>query len=124
MRKRPDPDSKKLYELVGRNLARRRREAKLSQTQLAQRCDLTRGSIANIECGNQHPTLHTLLSLARALQVDMRSFFPSPDDLQVNESSIDKSIITGRLKQTAGESQSEIASFIANSRERVNSDAS
>lgn len=112
------PDSERLYQLVGQNLARRRHEAKLSQTQLADRCGLTRGSIANIESGNQRPTLHTLWSLADALQVDMRSFFPSPDEFRMSEASATRPKITGRLAVAAGESRNQITSFI----ERVSSD--
>ena len=117
MRRRPD--SEKLYELVGQKVERQRREARLSQTQLAQRCGLARGSVANIESGNQRPTLHTLWSLADALGVDMRSFLPSPEEFQMSEAITAKPEITGRLKKAAGESQNQVASFIANNREKV-----
>lgn len=116
------PNSERLYELVGQNLAQKRNEAKLTQTQLANRCGLTRGSIANIESGNQRPTLHTLWSLANALDVDMRSFLPSSDELCMDEAGIAEPTLTYRLKKAAGESQSQVASFIASSREKVNFD--
>ena len=112
------PDSERLYELVGQKVERQRREARLSQTQLAERCGLARGSIANIESGNQRPTLHTLWSLADALQVDMRSFLPSPDEFRMSKASTARSKITGRLAKAAGESRNQITSFI----EKVSSD--
>lgn len=118
MRRRPD--SERLYELVGQKLERQRREAKFSQTQLAQRCGLARGSIANIESGNQRPTLHTLWSLAEALGIDMLSLIPSPDEFLMREAGTENPTITGRLKKAAGEgSQNQVASFIASSREEI-----
>ena len=112
------PDSERLYELVGQKVERQRREASLSQTQLAERCGLARGSIANIESGNQRPTLHTLWSLADALQVDMRSFLPSPDEFRMSNASATRPKITERLAKAAGESRNQITSFI----EKVSSD--
>ncbi len=117
MRRRPN--SEKLYELVGQKVERQRREAKLSQTQLAQRCGLARGSIANIESGNQRPTLHTLWSLADALGVDMRSLLPSRDEFLKSETYTATSKITGWLKDEAGRSQNQVNSFIAESLEKV-----
>lgn len=67
------PETEEIYERVGRNVAGRRREIGVSQTGLAERCGLTRGSIANIESGRQRPTLHTLSDIAGALDVDMHS---------------------------------------------------
>ena len=119
MRRRPD--SERLYELIGQKVERQRREERLSQTQLAQRCGFARGSIANIESGKQRPTLHTLWSLANALRIDMRSLLPSPDEFQMSEASDANPKITGRLKKAAGESQDQVASFIASSREEVSS---
>ena len=43
---RRPPESEEIYERVGQNVAGRRREIGLSQTELAERCGLTRGSIA------------------------------------------------------------------------------
>ena len=115
------PDSERLYELVGQKVERQRREAKLSQTQLAQRCGFARGSIANIESGRQRPTLHTLWTLADALSIDMRSLLPSPDEFLTSELGTTNPKITGRLKKAAGESQDQVASFISSSREEVTS---
>jgi transcriptional regulator with XRE-family HTH domain len=40
----------------------------MRQQDLADRCDLTRSSIANIEAGRQQPTVTALLRLAEALE--------------------------------------------------------
>ena len=71
------PESEEIYERIGRNVAARRREVGLSQTELAVRCNLARGSIVNIENGKQRATLHTLSEIADALDVDMHSLLPS-----------------------------------------------
>lgn len=117
------PDSDKLYKLVGKNIGRRRKEAKLSQTRLAARCDLTRGSVANIESGNQRPTLHTLWTIAEALRVDMRSLLPSTDEVSTSETDTGTLKITRRLKEAAGGSQDQVVSFIVRNRERGTRDA-
>lgn len=111
MRRRPD--SERLYQLVGQKVERKRREARLTQTQLAQRCGLARGSIANIESGNQRPTLHTLWALADALDVDMRLLLPSRDEFPKSEAGTARPKITGWLKEEAGKSQAQVTSFIA-----------
>ena len=74
------PDSERLYELVGQKIERQRREVRLSQTKLAERCGLARGSIANIEGGNQRPTLHTLWSIAEALNMEVHALLPSREE--------------------------------------------
>lgn len=117
MRRRPD--SERLYELVGEKVERQRHKAGLSQTQLAQRCGLARGSIANIESGNQRPTLHTLWALADALEVDVRLLIPSPQEFLTSEAGTTKPVIAGRLEKAAGGSRTQVASFIASSRAEV-----
>ncbi len=117
MRRRPE--SERLYELVGQKLEKRRREACLTQTQLAQRCGLARGSIANIESGNQHPTLHTLWSIADALNIDIPALVPTRDEFSRGKANTVKPTITGRLEKVAGESRNQVISFITSSRKEV-----
>ena len=119
---RRQPDSERLYELVGKKVEQQRRKTKLTQTQLALRCGLARGSVANIESGNQRATLHTLWSIAEALGIDMRSLLPSQDEYLGRDQYPSIPEITSKLKKVAGKSQSHVASFIASSREEVNSD--
>lgn len=56
-----------LYKEFGRDLKKARREADLTQKQVADRVGLTRTSITNIERGNQHIALHQLFLLASAV---------------------------------------------------------
>lgn len=53
----------------------------MSQELLARRCGYNRATVANVEAGNQRPTIHTLLSLANPLGIDYRSLLPSPNEL-------------------------------------------
>ena len=57
-----------LYEIIGKNLRERRNQLKLTQTELAVKTGLSRGSIANIEVGRQAVTLHTLQLILEALE--------------------------------------------------------
>lgn len=77
---RGSSDELALYTALGRRIARARKTVRpksLSQQQLAERAGLTRGSIANIERGHQHPPLETLFRLARALEVEVQVLLPS-----------------------------------------------
>lgn len=53
-----------------------RRHARLTQEQLAASSDTSRGSIANIELGDQAPPPYRLARIARALNVDPGSLLP------------------------------------------------
>jgi transcriptional regulator with XRE-family HTH domain len=64
------------YEDFGARV-RAARGHRLSQTQLARKVGLSRGSIANIETGRQHVPLHMILVLARELAVDPTSLLPT-----------------------------------------------
>lgn len=65
--------------------ARQARDPLLSQAQLARQLRMSRGSVANIEAGRQRIPLHTLLALARELEVDPSALLPEdlagPDDI-------------------------------------------
>jgi transcriptional regulator with XRE-family HTH domain len=58
-----------MRKLVGRNAARLRKEAGLTQEQLAERCGLSQQYISGLEQGRRNPTIVTLYELARALGV-------------------------------------------------------
>lgn len=60
----------KLYAALGRAVAKRRNELKLTQAHVAERIGLTRASLANIETGRQKLLLHQVYRLVNALQLD------------------------------------------------------
>lgn len=65
-----------LYKEFGRRLRARRKELKLTQSQLADRVGLTRTSITNIEAGRQHVVLHQLFLLASEIAVKPEDLLP------------------------------------------------
>lgn len=58
-----------MRKLVGRNAARLRAEADLTQEQLAERSGLSQQYISDLELGKRNPTVVTLYELATALGV-------------------------------------------------------
>ena len=58
-----------MRKLVGRNAARLRQEAGLTQEQLAERSGLSQQYISGLERGRRNPTVVTLYELASALGV-------------------------------------------------------
>ncbi len=63
-----------MRKLVGRNAARLRKAAGLTQEQLAERCGLSQQYLSRLESGKRNPTIVTLYELATALgvsQVDL-----------------------------------------------------
>ena len=58
-----------MRKLVGRNAARLRKEAGLTQEQLAERCGLSQQYLSGLEQGRRNPTVVTLYELAMALGV-------------------------------------------------------
>lgn len=65
------------YEEFGANLRAARKRAGLTQQELAERIDLTRTSVTNIERGSQRIALHQLFELANALGDDPLDLLPA-----------------------------------------------
>mgnify|MGYP002138564158 CR=1 FL=1 len=60
-----------------RNVLRFRRHRRLSQADLAERCELSRKTISNIERG-EIPTLDTIMALARGLDTSAAKLLDDP----------------------------------------------
>lgn len=58
-----------MRKLVGRNLARLRREKGLTQEQIAERSGFSQQYLSGLERGRRNPTVVTLYELAQALGV-------------------------------------------------------
>jgi transcriptional regulator with XRE-family HTH domain len=58
-----------MRKLVGRNAARLRKAAGLTQEQLAERCGFSQQYLSDLERGKLNPTVVTLYELAEALGV-------------------------------------------------------
>ena len=59
----------------GKAIRRRRRELDLSQEQLAERAELHRTYISNIERGELNPSLETMEKLVKALDITVSALF-------------------------------------------------
>ena len=68
-----------IYNLFGKKLREARKSANLTQESLAERVNLTRTSITNIEKGRQHISLHMLYRLATAVGVEPTSLLPEKE---------------------------------------------
>jgi transcriptional regulator with XRE-family HTH domain len=64
--------SRKIYRLLGESVRARRTKARLSQEQLAEKADLTRNYIGDIERAEKKITLETLAKIAKALKCRVR----------------------------------------------------
>ena len=74
-------DRQILYRVLGLRIAEARQQVGWSQTKLAGKAGLSRGSIANIEQAKQHPPLHSIWSIALALGLEPRQLIPTTDEL-------------------------------------------
>jgi len=63
------PPTRSVSEVLGRNIRVQRVRAHLSQEQLAEKADLSRNYIGNVERADYHITVETLSRIARALNV-------------------------------------------------------
>ena len=64
--------SRKIYRVLGETVRIRRKKARLSQEQLAEKADLTRNYIGDIERAEKKITLETLEKIAKALKCRVR----------------------------------------------------
>jgi transcriptional regulator with XRE-family HTH domain len=64
--------SRRIYRVLGEAVRVRRKKARLSQEQLAEKADLTRNYIGDIERAEKKITLETLAKLAKALRCRVR----------------------------------------------------
>jgi transcriptional regulator with XRE-family HTH domain len=76
---------KAIYQELGNRISRARKKTKLSQHDLALRVGLKRTSITNIEKGRQKVMVHTLLDVAKHLNVDALELLPRDKDAAVNQ---------------------------------------
>lgn len=60
---------------LGLAIAKHRLRQKLSQTEIAYRCDIERGNLTRIEKGKANVTAETLLKISEALGVPVSKFF-------------------------------------------------
>lgn len=64
--------SRKLYRILGERIRDARKQAELSQEELAEKADLNRNYIGEIERAEKKITLETLVKIAKALKLRLR----------------------------------------------------
>ena len=97
----------RLYQLLGENVRRHRNQRGFTQEQLAERVTLTRTSIVNIEQGRQHPPLHLLFQIAKALKVPVQVLIP-----EETEFVIDTVLDEATLKDVSDKDKSKLTAFL------------
>lgn len=60
---------------LGHAIAKQRIKQRLTQTEVAERCDIERGNLTRIEKGKSNVTAATLLKISEALDVPVAKFF-------------------------------------------------
>lgn len=78
MRRPRFEENRDFYAAIGRRIAELR-HGRITQEALAKKLFLTRTSIINIEKGRQQILVHTLVDIARALQVSPGDLIPADD---------------------------------------------
>lgn len=68
----------RVYRMFGSAVRALREEKNVTQEDLAQRVNLSRTSITNIEKGRQRVLLHQMLEIASALDADPSTLVPPP----------------------------------------------
>jgi transcriptional regulator with XRE-family HTH domain len=70
------------YNIIGERIrtARQHYRPRMSQAQLAEKLNLSRASVVNIEAGRQRPPLHVLWHIAESLDTELRLLLPSRDE--------------------------------------------
>ncbi|MFZ5555009.1 MAG: helix-turn-helix domain-containing protein [Bacteroidota bacterium] len=64
---------------TGEHLKKLRKQYKLSGEELAYRSNISHSQITRIESGNQNPTLSTLISICKGLNISLEDFFRGLD---------------------------------------------
>ena len=68
---------------IGAKIKRLRLQLNLSQAELADRCELTKGYISQLENDLTSPSISTLRDILAALGTDLAEFFKKEDDARV-----------------------------------------
>lgn len=60
---------------LGKRIKELRLQKKISQTEIAYRCDFDKSNYNTIESGKRNPTILSLLKIAKALDISLIEFF-------------------------------------------------
>lgn len=77
-----------LYGEIGKLVKKARKIEDITQEELSSRAGISRGSIANIERGNQKLTIYTLYLIADALRIEPAALLPPLNIIHKSESNL------------------------------------
>lgn len=68
------PYMERAYKMIGNKIRQFRIEQKLSESELARRCNIAVSTLYNIETGvSKNPSWYTICKIAKVLKVDLNS---------------------------------------------------
>jgi len=70
-----------IYRRVGEKIRELRQRKKMSQVKLAEKLEVSRVSVVNIEAGRQHTPLHVLWRIAQLLDTEVGLLIPRRDEI-------------------------------------------
>ncbi|ARF67874.1 hypothetical protein B7C51_08575 [Paenibacillus larvae subsp. pulvifaciens] len=73
---------------LGKNIKFYRKQKKMTQSELAQKSYMSRTYLSDIERGRQNPSLNTLNSIAKVLNIDIKLLFNEDYHTEIQEKSI------------------------------------
>lgn len=82
-----------LYQAIGEKIRVARNDMKLSQAELADRLQISRASVVNIEAGRQRPPLHLVWRIAEHLNTELVFLIPRSNELKNQEVLLDEDTI-------------------------------
>ncbi len=85
--------SKILYKTIGGKISVRRKEKGMGQQKLADLISLSRSSLANIEMGNQQPSIFTIYELCQSLECEITELLPSLESFVTSTTIIDEKFV-------------------------------
>ncbi|MEV2908343.1 helix-turn-helix domain-containing protein [Paenibacillus larvae] len=77
---------------LGENIKFYRKQKKMTQNELAQKSYMSRTYLSDIERGRQNPSLNTLISIAKVLNIDIKLLFNEDHHTEIKEKSIGNNI--------------------------------
>lgn len=70
-----ETDLPTIYATLGQNVRALRKARGLSQTELAQICNMEPSNLNRLENGHTNPSVRTLMQIANALHLPLKKFF-------------------------------------------------
>jgi transcriptional regulator with XRE-family HTH domain len=83
-----------IQDIFIQNLKRIRKEQELTQAKLAEKCNVSNGTIGNIECGVTKPSFDLIILFSEVLHVEPAAFFMQSNmpETKINLDTIEQSV--------------------------------